>query len=330
MKKVEKLSIDKTVLEPYLMGQGWMQRSEKILAVEIPGAGNMNFTLRVKTNERSFIIKQSRSYVEKYPQVPAPAARALREAEFYSLISTKEVLRKQMPQLMGVDVDNHVLHLEDLGNGMDYSFLYEEGKNLEEAELRKIITFAATLHSSVNSSTTEQRLPNKEMRKLNHEHIFIYPYIKENGLDLDEILPGLKAVGDKFKEDKILYGKVQKLGNLYLSDGNTLLHGDYFPGSWLKTNDDIKIIDPEFSFFGDPEFEIGVTLAHLKMADQPQTLIDNAVKKYTDLAPLDEELCRQFMAVEMLRRILGLAQLPLSINLQHRKALLTEAGEILV
>lgn len=330
LKKAEQLSTDKKVLEPYLKGQGWLNENEKIIDVEIPGAGNMNFTLRVKTGERSFIIKQSRAYVEKYPKVAAPAERALREAEFYALIASYDDLKKQMPRLIGVDSNSHVLNLEDLGDGIDYSFLYQKDKNLEEAELERIITFVATLHNNINTSTTKQRLPNREMRKLNHEHIFIYPYVKENGLNLDDILPGLRGVGEKFKEDKALQGIVQKLGNRYLSDGTTLLHGDYFPGSWLKTNEGIKIIDPEFSFFGDPEFEIGVTLAHLKMANQSQNLIDKALKMYTNLAPLDEHLCMKFIAVEVLRRILGLAQLPLTINLEQRKVLLEEAREILV
>ena len=330
MKKEEQLSTDKSALEAYLKRQGWLHENEKVRAVEIPGAGNMNFTLRVKTGERSFIIKQSRAYVEKYPQVAAPAERALREAEFYSLIATQDSLKKQMPHLIGVDKDNHVLNLEDLGDGVDYSFLYQKGKNLEEAELERIMTFAVTLHNSINTTTTNKKLPNNEMRKLNHEHMFIYPYVKENGLDLDDILPGLKAVGEEFKEDKELQSIVQKLGNRYLSDGTTLLHGDYFPGSWLKTSDGIRIIDPEFSFFGDAEFEIGVTLAHLKMADQPEDVIEKALKIYTDLAPLDEDLCMKFMAVEILRRILGLAQLPLTIDLEKRKSLLEEAREILL
>ncbi len=330
MKNVEQLTTDKTALEIYLKDQGWLQLNEKVKAVEIPGAGNMNFTLRIKTGERSFIVKQSRDYVEKYPQVSAPSERALREAEFYALISTQEVLKKQMPELFGVDHINHVLNLEDLGNGVDYTFLYQKGRTIQEIELEKIMTFAATLHNTLNTDTTQKRLPNREMRKLNHEHIFIYPYLKENGLDLDDILPGLRAVGDSFKEDRPLHAVVHKLGERYLNDGNTLLHGDYFPGSWLKTNDGIKIIDPEFCFFGDVEFEIGVTLAHFKMSAQPQSLIEYALKIYKDKAQLNENLCRRFMAVEILRRILGLAQLPLSLNLKERKTLLKEAREILV
>ena len=270
MKNVQHLTTDRNSLETYLKAKGWLRLQERVKAVEIPGAGNMNFTLRIKSAERSFILKQSREYVEKYPQVAAPAERALREAEFYGLIAGHRQLRSYMPKLHDVDPENHVLNLEDLGNSTDYTFLYQEGKTLELVDLEKIIGFIAELHTEITTETTSDRLPNREMRKLNHEHIFVYPYIAENGLNLDEILPGLKAVGEIYKKDSVLIQKVEKVGTRYLEDGKVLLHGDYFPGSWLKTEEGIRIIDPEFCFFGDPEFELGVTLAHLKMASQPK------------------------------------------------------------
>lgn len=326
---MEKMTKDKHQLERYLKAQGWLQEGEEIAIIEIPGAGNMNFTLRIKTADRSFIIKQSRDYVEKYPQVAAPTERALRESEFYGLVSGYHQLRKQMPELLGVDSKNHVLYLEDLGHGVDFTYLYQKGKSLEEKELELLMGFVATLHTTVHTNATTARLPNREMRKLNHEHIFIYPYLKENGLNLDDVLPGLGEVGNTYKADQKLKNKVQKLGERYLADGQTLLHGDYFPGSWLKTNDGIKIIDPEFCFFGEPEFEIGVTLAHLKMAGQSEIIMDKALASYKDIAPLNSDLCEQFMAVEMLRRILGLAQLPLVLNLEQRTQLLKMAKGIL-
>ncbi|MCK0192730.1 phosphotransferase [Arenibacter sp. F20364] len=327
---MEKLTRDIDKLGGYLKRQGWLFANENITAVEVPGEGNMNFTLRIKTTERSFVIKQSRDYVEKFPQVAAPVERAIRESEFYSLISDHNILKWQMPKLNGVDRYNHVLNFQDLGNGVDCTYLYQKDEYLEETDLQKIMVFASTLHKSINTDVTNVRLPNRKMRKLNHEHIFIYPYIWKNGLNLDDILPGLKEIGDNLKSDDVLKYRVQKLGEMYLADGKTLLHGDYFPGSWFKTPDDIKIIDPEFCFFGRPEFEIGVTVAHLKMSSQPITLIDKALKIYMDSAPLDKDLCFQFMAIEILRRLLGLAQLPLSLDLEERKALLEEARSILV
>lgn len=327
---MEIITTDIQTLENYLRSQGWLKKDESVLALEIPGAGNMNLTLRVQTAQGSFIIKQSRAYVEKYPQVLAPTDRSLREAEFYSLIDKYDILKAQMPKLRGVDKKNYVLNLEDLGDGIDYSFLYQKERYLKECELEEIMDFAVNLHSNIHLNTTDIKIPNREMRRLNHEHIFVFPYLQENGLDLDDIVPGLREVGNIFKQDKELIEMVQQLGERYLLDGKTLLHGDYFPGSWLNTNGGIKIIDPEFCFFGDPEFEIGVTLAHLKLATQPQTIIDKALKFYMDRAPLQKELCLQFMATEILRRILGLAQLPLSLDLEERHTLLQEAKEILV
>ena len=330
MKEVQNLTADKAVLESYLKGQGWLRLNEKVVAVEIPGEGNMNFTLRVKTGERSFIIKQSRAYVEKYPQVAAPDTRVLREADFYKLVGTNKELSAQMPDLIGVDTENHVLNLEDLGEGTDFTFLYQEGKTIDEGALNSIIQFAAQLHTSITTKTTNASLKNLEMRTLNHEHIYMYPYLEDNGLDLDDVLPGLQEIALHYKKDEKLKAALKPLGERYLKDGKSLLHGDYFPGSWLQTEDGIKIIDAEFCFFGDPEFELGVTLSHLKMADQSDEIIHKALAVYQEIAPLDSKLCKQFMAVEILRRILGLAQLPLTINLEKRKELLKEARAILL
>jgi 5-methylthioribose kinase len=66
------------------------------------------------------------------------------------------------------------------------------------------------------------------------------------------------------------------------------------------------------------------------MANQPDALVEKALKIYKDLSAIDDQLCKQFMAIEILRRILGLAQLPLNLDLKERKALLNEAQSILV
>ena len=95
------MKLDKNIenLQGYMANQLWLVEGEKIHEVEVPGEGNMNFTLRLKTNQRSVIIKQSRAYVEKYPQVAAPKKRALMEAAFYQEICKSEKLKAQMPRV---------------------------------------------------------------------------------------------------------------------------------------------------------------------------------------------------------------------------------------
>lgn len=325
-----KLNNNKEDLTKYLQSKNWLKENESIVAVEKPGEGNMNFTLRILTETRSFIVKQSREYVEKYPQVAAPAERVLREAEFYEVIETVPSLKAMMPTLIGLDKDNRVMVMEDLGNGSDFTYLYQLGKEFLEEDLFAVIDFAASLHTSITTDTQAHRITNTEMRKLNHEHIFNYPYAVDNGINLDDILPGLQKEANRLKADNVLIAEVKKLGDLYLENGDILLHGDYFPGSWLATVGGLKIIDPEFCFFGKAEFEIGVMLAHLKMANQASKIIEKALERYKSLADLEDVLCYKFMAIEIIRRIIGLAQLPLEIGLEKRTKLLNEAREILV
>jgi len=324
------LSNDLIALEAYLKEKEWLMASETVLSAEKPGEGNMNFTLRIQTNLRSFILKQSRGYVEKYPQVAAPESRAMMEAAFYNIIQASEALSAKTPKVIAKDEENNVLMLEDLGEGSDFARLYKQGESIDANSLEEIIDFAATLHNAFEAKNFDNPIRNLEMRKLNHEHMFIYPYLQENGLNLDDILPGLRAVADSYKKDEVLKSKVITMGDLYMADGNSLLHGDYFPGSWLQTNQGIRIIDPEFCFFGLPEFEIGVTIAHLMMADQPYVLIEQAINQYNSKVAIDDDLRAKFTATEILRRILGLAQLPLNINLGKRKALLEFARETLI
>ena len=327
---MRELTTDKKELEAYLKTQDWLTPNEKVVTTEVPGAGNMNFTLRINTGERTFIIKQSRNYVEKYPQVAAPAHRVLRESDFYSLISKKESLQKMMPKLTGLDADNSVMCMEDLGAGSDFTFLYQKERVMSEDDLRPIIKFLASLHNSFSADTASMVITNTEMRQLNHEHIFIYPYAHENGLNLNDILPGLEAAAQAYKNDEALKKEVLEFGEMYLANGDRLLHGDYFPGSWLKTDSGLKVIDPEFCFFGPPEFDIAVTVAHLKMSDQPTELIEKALKLYGEQVSFNKTLQEKFTAIEILRRILGLAQLPLTIDLNKRKALLEASRKTLL
>lgn len=323
------LSQDIDNLREYLVGQAWLNKDEHLEKTEKPGDGNMNFTLRVITDQRSFIIKQSRDHVEKYPDVAAPEDRALREAEFYVLIASNRQIAQKMPTLLQTDRQNHVLMLEDLGEGQDCSSLYRKGAQISAEDLEDLSNYLTTLHQHFRSKPPADRIRNRNMRKLNHGHIFVLPYQLDNGFDLNGVLPGLEEASLPLKKDRRLAARVQQLGELYLADGENLLHGDFFPGSWLRTDAGIKIIDPEFCFFGPAEFEVGVTLAHLQMADQTREIQQKWIEMYANKAALNISLCEEFAAAEVIRRIAGLAQLPLEIDLETRTELLRKAHQTL-
>lgn len=308
-------------VEHYIRSEGFILPEEQIVKYERAGEGNMNFVVRVQTTLNSVILKQSRPYVEKYRDIPAPIERIWVEKKYYETVAKNEVLASFSPRLLAFEPKFHTMAMEDLGFGSDFLGLYQQKTEFSKEELGELVKYLVTLHSLEISDFPD----NSEMKNLNHEHIFQYPFMEDNGFDLDTIQPGLQALAMKYKKDPVLKNKVEKLGSRYLSKGNTLLHGDFYPGSWLKVPSGMKVIDPEFAFMGDAEFDLGVMLAHLKMAALPKTLIKETLGAYKRERPVDENLLQAYAGVEILRRIIGLAQLPLSLSLGEKEDILQEA-----
>jgi len=317
------LEKDITTVSHYLQQQGWLQKNESLILLEKPGEGNMNFVLRATTNQRSFILKQARPWVEKFPQIDAPIGRVKVEAQFFQILKTVDSISHYTPKYLGFDSNNFILATEDLGKGADYSFLYRKDSLLEELEVESLANYLSDLHKV---DIPDDFPSNTAMRELNHEHIFNFPYLEENGFNLNEVQEGLQAAAMPYKTDASLKKVILECGIIYLSKGTHLLHGDFYPGSWLKIMDGLKVIDPEFGFVGPVEFDLGVLIAHLIMAEQSAATIQTALQQYQQPKDFNSGLLAQFVGIEILRRLIGIAQLPLSLDLTAKKRLMEQAA----
>lgn len=321
-------------LAAYLHRSGWIAPSRTIAAISRAGEGNMNLVLRVGLDDGSrFILKQARPWAEKFPGIEAPAQRADIEAEYYRRTAASAPIARHSPRLLQADARSHILMLEDLGEGSDLSGLYRPGAVLDAETLAALMDYLLALHRGFRQPGCGFAIDNRAMRELNAAHIFRIPFatnVLEMGLDLDAITPGLAALATACREDSALQARIGMLEARYLgTGGDTLLHGDFFPGSVLCTAAGIRVIDPEFCFFGDAEFDVGVLLAHLTLASQPQALIAQGLGRYVEAmagtATFSETLCWQYAGIEVLRRLLGFAQLPLTLNLPAKQALVETA-----
>ena len=316
-------SISLKTLQKLLYDKSWITEEERILSIEKPGEGNMNVVLRVKTHDRSFILKQSRPFVQKYQQIEAPLNRIAVEHQFYQAIQTK-ALSKNLPSILGFDEKENLLVLEDLGHCEDMTLLYTSGK-IVDSTLQKLTSILALIHSSAIPSNFPE---NMEMRLLNHQHIFVLPFLEDNGFPLDDIQEGLQELSMPYKQDHKLKAVVDEIGKKYLSQGNTLLHGDYYPGSWMTEADNLYVIDPEFGFVGFPEFDLGVMAAHIIMATSDDSYLKTIGNFYKGNA--NKKLMIQVTGIEIIRRLIGLAQLPLERAIAEKQYLLELARKMIL
>lgn len=282
----------------------------------------MNVVLRLQTDRRSLILKQSRPYVNKYQDIPAPLERIEVEYQFYTQIKGANV-DHMVPTIMAYAPDQHLLLMEDLGEGRDLTTYYPQ-RSVPSNDLTDLLEFLRKVHQQ----KVDQYPDNMELRKLNHQHIFVLPFMDKNGFQLDDIQAGLQEVSLSYKTDQTLKTEISRLGELYLLQGHTLLHGDYYPGSWLHSAGQLSVIDPEFSFLGFPEFDLGVMVAHLMLITGEESWLATCQSGYG--LPLQEKLVRQIAGTEIMRRLIGLAQLPLERSLEEKAALLKMARKMIV
>ena len=288
---------------------GWLEAHETIVAAEPAGDGNMNRTLRITTADRSLVLKQSLPYVAKYPDIPAPHDRDRVEAAFYRAIADNALIRAAMPAFIGHVPEEHLLCFEDLGTAADYTSAYIDG-NIDGLDV--LGGWLSALHEL---TPTDPVFENTAMRELNHAHIFEIPFVADNGVDLDGITLGLRAMHRVITDDDIVINRARSLGERYrATTAGVLLHGDFYPGSWLKHSDGPKVIDPEFGFVGPAEFDVGVLLAHMVLTGNEPVI----PATYHAPGGFDRATANAYAGIEILRRLLGVAQLPLVADIRTK------------
>lgn len=298
-------------LEAWLRSRGLLD--EPIVELAPAGEGNMNLTLRVTTATRSFIVKQARPWVEKYPAIDAPDERVAVEAAFYEVAAGIPGVAERGPAVLFHEAGDRVLGLADLGRARDCTDAYGDWA-IPGAEVDELGRYLRALHGAVVPASPI--LANRAMRALNHEHIFLLPLLANSGVDLDGACAGLAAASAGLRADRRYRSAVRTLGRRYLADGKHLVHGDFYLGSILRTDGGLRVIDPEFAFLGIPEFDLGVLLAHLTFAGWD--IAEARARLLRAYGRCDRALVDGFAGAELMRRLLGVAQLPLLVGLGRR------------
>jgi 5-methylthioribose kinase len=318
-------------IERFMRARGWLNAGERVMTFGPAGEGNMNVTLRVRTNRRSVILKQATPWVAKYPDIPAPQDRLLVEARFYRTVGNQPKVGGRMPRLVALDANAWALVLEDLAPAEDMTALYR-GAAISDENCRQLGTYLAALHDTAISEP-RKAFGNCEMRALNHTHMYRVPLEEPDVARLESLESGLGIAALKLAADDAFCTQVCKIGARYLLDGDCLVHGDFFPGSWLVRDDGVWLIDAEFSYLGDAEFDLGVALAHLALSRQEPFAAHILMDAYFSARRIGRrqvDLISFYAAAEVMRRLIGVAQLPIPPSHGWRTGALERSREAML
>ncbi len=113
---------------------------------------------------------------------------------------------------------------------------------------------------------------NTELCEITEDLIFTEPFepvLLEQKINRNRFDVGAKLALEKLQSDLELKAKVAQLKHHFMTSSQALLHGDLHTGSIMATKPDerkyanIRVIDPEFAFFGPIGFDIGLFVANL-------------------------------------------------------------------
>ena len=105
---------------------------------------------------------------------------------------------------------------------------------------------------------------NTELCKITEDLVFTDPY-RDAKLN-HWTSPQLDDIALEFRSDGPLKAAAQAMKLKFLSSAEALVHGDLHSGSIMATTGDIRVIDPEFAFFGPMGFDVGALIANLILA----------------------------------------------------------------
>lgn len=283
---------------------------------------NMNLVLQIEAGGRSWLLKHADPWIRKYPDIAAPACRTKHEAHFYQYLVCDTDIQEYMPHLLGYNSQENVLVLEFLESAHSGMGLYKKDiAGISQNTSVQVLQYLGKLHTKKPIACIDWT--NKALRALNHAHIFSIP-LEENH-NLDKFCHGLQKASQAFRQDSNIKKRFEELGSLYLADSSySLLHGDLYPGSLLLQGKKVFVIDPEFCFVGPAEFDVGVYLAHHLILGGPVkdlALLSNIYQEEANHS-LDLNLLRGFCGSEIIRRLLGVARLPISWSLSRYQTML--------
>lgn len=261
------------------------------------GDGNLNLVFDVEGPAGRLIVKQALPYVRLVGEGwPLPKRRAF--FEWHALTRQSARDPGAVPEVHHFDEVQALIVMEHLSPHAILRGQLIAGERIAGmgARLGAFCARTAFRGSDLSMPAAERKadaalfLGNHEMCGLTEALVFTDPY---HDAPRNRHTSGLGPAADALRADPAVAVAAQAMLARFMTGAETMVHGDLHTGSVMTGGDDLKVIDPEFAFYGPMGFDPGMLTANLLMSYLSQPGHRNSV----DLAPYQDWLLDELTAV---------------------------------
>ena len=242
--------------------------TEEIEIKEV-GDGNLNLVFFVESKKNSICIKQPLPYLRVLKDWPLTLKRSYYESEYMSIHSNH--VSDLMPKIYDFDPELCTITMEKLSphiimrHGLINATKYDKFAEDISTFMAKTLFFTSDLYLKADQKKelNSRFIMNTELCKITEDLIFTDPYMYNKNNRWTS--PHLDKQKKEIENNDDLKIAVSRLKIKFMSETQSLLHGDLHTGSIMVTENDTKVIDPEFAFYGPMGFDVGALLANLLM-----------------------------------------------------------------
>lgn len=235
------------------------------------GDGNLNLVFIVEGSAGSVIVKQALPYVRLVGDSwPLPLKRAF--FEYHALIRQAERDPGSVPEVLHFDESQALIVMERLHPHIILRQQMIAGKRVSGLgeTIGRFCARNAFRGSDLSMQTARKKADlalfsdNVELCDITENLVFTDPYFDA---EMNKYTtPQLDGIVAELRRDQMLKIEVQHMKRAFSAKAETLCHGDLHAGSIMVTNDESRVIDPEFAFYGPMGFDIGMLVGNYLMA----------------------------------------------------------------
>lgn len=261
MEGFSNLMTKKQIIEYLKDNFDFFNKEDDLLCEEI-GDGNINYVFKVINPQsgKSLVVKQADVLLRSSGR-PLDIYRSKIEAEVLKI--QDKLYPGSVPKVYGYDDKKALLIMEDISNYKNLrkellnENIYESlSDNLSDFLGNTLIPMTDLVISRADKKENVKKFTNPELCDITEDLVLTEPYF--NYKDRNIITEGLENfVRENLYEDKVLHTEVLKLKDRFQNYSQSLIHGDLHSGSIFVNENGIKVIDPEFSFYGPIGYDVG-------------------------------------------------------------------------